>query len=247
MDIFKKVKWIRQQVLEMIVGANKGHIGGSFSCVEILTALYYSVLRDDDKFILSKGHACPALYAILADKGYFYPSELKHFCQHGSRLEGHPNRRIPGIDVTTGSLGHGLGIGAGMALAGKNAYVLMGDGECQEGSVWETALFAGANKLNNLTAIIDRNGLGAISEVDLEPLAYKWRAFRWEVREVDGHNVKEISHALNRHRMNSHPLMIIAHTIKGKGVSFMENNPKFHNAVPQGEEVEIARRELGGH
>ena len=133
-----KAKWVRQQTLEMILSANKGHIGGSFSCVEILVALYYGILKPEDKFILSKGHACAPLYAILADKGYFPISELKTFCQDGSRLEGHPHRGIPGIEVNTGSLGHGLGIGAGLALADrtKRVYVLMGDGECQEGSVW---------------------------------------------------------------------------------------------------------------
>jgi len=244
----QKARYIRQQVLELIVSAKKGHIGSSFSCVDILVALYYNIMKLDDKFILSKGHASVALYAILADLGYFPMSELETFYQDGG-LEGHPNIKTSGIDATTGSLGHGLGIGVGLALSGKNVYVLLGDGECYEGAVWEAAMFASYNKLNNLTAIIDYNKLSTLDSTEsLEPLALKWRAFGWEVREADGHNFDELKYSLNTFRPgNGKPILVIAHTIKGKGVSFMENNYKWHNRIPDEEESKLARGELGGY
>lgn len=264
-NLQNKARWVRQQVLEMIAGAGKGHIGGSFSCVEILVALYYGgILHLDpkipswserDRFILSKGHACASLYAILADLGFFSVSELATFNQEGSRLEGHPNRGIPGIEVDTGSLGHGLGIGAGLALSVKidnkdwMTIVLLSDGECHEGSIWEAAMFAAHHELHNLVAIVDYNqqcSTDFIKDcVRLEPFAYKWRAFGWEVKEINGHNFEEILSAFNNFRYrNQRPLMIIANTIKGKGVSFMEGKIEWHHGVPTGESLETARREL---
>lgn len=267
-ELEKKAKWIRRTVLEMIISAGKGHIGGSFSCVEILIALYYGgVLRynpnnpnwdDRDRFIISKGQGCQSLYVILADLGYFPISELKTFCREGSRLEGHPNKDIPGIDVTTGSLGHGLGIGAGLALRAKldkkeyKTIVLLGDGECYEGSIWEAAMFANHHQLNNLIAIVDRNQQCVLDFTEdcnkLEPFADKWKAFGWEVREINGHSFDELINIFKDFYSynTSQPLMIIANTVKGKGVSFMERGIKWHQAVPKGEEIEIARRELDG-
>jgi len=266
MDRLKEnARWVRQQVLEMIAGAGKGHIGGAFSCVEILVALYYGgILHLDpkipswserDRFILSKGHACPSLYAILADLGFFSVSELATFSHEGSRLEGHPNRGIPGIEVDTGSLGHGLGIGAGLALSAKinkrdwMTIALLSDGECHEGSVWEAAMFAAHHELHNLVAIVDRNWQCVLDFTEncdrLEPFADKWRAFGWEVREVDGHSFGELLHALGDIRLRkTEPLIIIANTIKGKGVSFMEGKIEWHHRVPAGEQLKIARQEL---
>jgi len=259
---------VRLRVLEMVVAANKGHIGGAFSCADILTALYYGgILRFDpknsrwperDRFILSKGHSCEALYAVLSDLGYFPSEELARYQKPGCLLGGHPDRRIPGIEADTGSLGHGLGIGVGMALAGKMdqkdylTLVLMGDGECCEGSVWESAMFASKLRLNHLIAIVDHNGLCVTDALrdctSVEPLADKWRAFGWDVREINGHDFAAIFAALSdvRHRASDLPLMIVARTVKGKGVSYMENQLDWHHGVPKGELVERARRELRG-
>jgi len=223
MNYEEKAKIIRQKTIDMIYSAQHGHIGGSLSCVDILVALYYSALKNGDKFILSKGHACMPLYFILADKGYFKENEIANF-------EGHPNIKIPGIVATTGSLGHGLGIGCGLAMTTKNSiFVLMGDGECQEGSVWEAAMFASHHKLNNLVGIIDYNRLGATDIVNLDPLATKWRAFDWEVVKVDGHSMTQLIFALTINIIK--PLMIIANTVKGKGVSYMEGRIEWHNKV----------------
>ncbi len=261
----EKAQWVRQQVLEMIHRAGKGHIGGSFSCVEILVSLYYGgILHIDpeipswgerDRFILSKGHSCASLYAVLADLGFFTVSELSTFNQEGSRLEGHPNRGIPGIEVDTGSLGHGLGVGAGLALSAKidkadwMTIALLSDGECHEGSVWEAAMFAAHHELHNLVAIVDRNRQCVLDFTEncnrLEPFAAKWRAFGWEVREVAGHSFEELLYALGDIRLRkTDPLIIIADTIKGKGVSFMEGKIEWHHRVPEGEQLEMARREL---
>jgi len=261
-----KSLWVRRQVLEMIAGAKKGHIGGAFSCADILTTLFYSgILKFDvknpnwpqrDRFILSKGHSAATLYAILADLGFFPVSELKNFCSNNSILGGHPDRRIPGIEADTGSLGHGLGIGAGIALSAKinrvkfMNVVLMGDGECDEGSVWEASMFAAHHKLNNLVAIIDRNRQCVTDFTEdclsLEPLIDKWRAFNWDVRVVDGHSHEDLFTSLGdfRTRLDSRPLVIIAKTIKGKGVSFMEGKLVWHHSVPEGNSLELARREL---
>lgn len=265
-ELEKKANWVRNQVLSMIVSANKGHIGGAFSCADILTALYYGdVLKYNshdpswfgrDRFILSKGHSAPTLYAILADLGFFSMSELNSFCQKGSMLGSHPDRSIPGVEANTGSLGHGLSVATGMALSGKMGkknhlvFVVLGDGECQEGSVWEAAMFAGHYKINNLVAIIDYNRQTATdfidNSVDLEPFINKWKDFNWDVRSVNGHSFEELLKVFSdvRTREILKPLVVIASTIKGKGVSFMEGSLPWHHSVPTKEYLEIAKREL---
>ena len=262
----QKANWVRKQILEMIVSAGKGHIGGALSCTDILVTLYYGgILRFDpsnknldsrDRFILSKGHSCAALYAILGDLGYFPASELIKFQKEWSILRGHPDRKIQGIEVDSGSLGHGLGIGAGLSLSAKMdkkdflTFVLLGDGECYEGSVWEAGMFAAHHKLNNLIGIIDYNGLCVTDFIkdclDIEPLGDKWKAFGWDVAIVDGHSFGELLSVFStlRKRESKKPLMVIANTIKGKGISFMEGNLDFHHTVPKAEQIEIARKEL---
>jgi len=245
---------IRKQVVRMIYRAKTGHIGGSLSETDILVALFYEVMKPGDKFILSKGHSVEAYYAILADLGFFPKEELENYCQFGSKLIGHPSVKVPGIDVATGSLGHGLSIACGMALALKmdrknnRVYVLMGDGELQEGSVYEAAMFASTYRLDNLVAIIDRNRLqiGGDTEtiVKLEPLAERWRAFGWEVREVNGHDFNELIDTIKSFSTNGMPHLVIARTIKGKGISFIENNYKWHHRIPNEEQYEQAIREL---
>ena len=264
--IEQKSRQMRFQILEMIAGAQKGHIGGAFSCVDIIVALYYGDIlkyyqRDPqwdgrDRFILSKGHSCEALYAVLADVGFFPIDELHNYQKKGCCLGGHPDKSIPGVEADTGSLGHGLGIGAGIALSAKMdkkeflTFVLMGDGECCEGSVWEAGMFAAKHNLNNLIGIIDNNGLCVTDNLEnctsLDPLDEKWRAFGWEVKKVDGHSIKDILSVFSqvRTRDADKPLMIIAKTVKGKGVSFMENNHDWHHGVPKGEVLEQAREEL---
>ena len=264
MDLEDKARWVRQQVLEMVTRAGKGHIGGSFSCVEILVSLYYDGIlhynpqkpdwEDRDIFILSKGHACCALYPILADVGYFPLSELDAYCQEGSIFEAHANGAIPGIELTTGSLGQGLGIGAGWALAAKlddrrnRIYVLLGDGECYEGSVWEAANFAAHHKLNNLIAIVDRNQQCVLDFTEncnkLEPFIDKWVAFGWNVVQIDGHNFNAIKNALYWIVCIDRPLVVIANTTKGKGVSFMERNLEYHHKIPTKQEYELGQKEL---
>jgi len=266
MKLQKKANWVRNQVLEMAVKAGAGHIAPSFSCIDILVALYYGgVLRlgsknpkwvNRDRFILSKGHAAVALYVVLADLGFFPVSELMTFAQNGSRLGAHAEDTIPGVEASTGSLGHGLSIAAGIALSAKmdkkkyRCFVLLGDGESHEGSVWEAAMFAAYHRLNNLIAIVDYNGLSATdffkNYLEIEPLKKKWEAFGWEVVVADGHSFKELLRVFNNQRLRSSdkPLVVIALTTKGKGVSFMENKPIWHYRIPAGEELEIARREL---
>ncbi len=263
-----KAGWVRRQVLEMIVSAGKGHIGGAFSCTDILVALYYGgILHFNpsdpkwpgrDRFILSKGHSAAALYVILSDLGYFSSSCIGNYQKEGCILGGHPHRRIPGIEGDTGSLGHGLGIGAGLALSAKMdkvdflACVLIGDGECYEGSVWEAAMFASHQRLSNLIGILDKNGLCSTDRIqdclDLDPLDKKWQSFGWDVVNVAGHSFEDLLSVFSniRFRKSNKPLMIIANTIKGKGVSFMESNPNWHHAVPNDEEFKIAVKELGG-
>ncbi len=234
----RKALEIRRKVLE-IVSKGKWQIGGSLSCVDILVALYYKLLTDE-KFILSKGHACLPLYVILADKGYI--KEL-NFCENGG-LPGHPERKINGILADTGSLGHGLGIGAGMALSGRKVVVLIGDGELYEGSTWEAILFIAHHKLD-VTLIIDRNRQIVQDFTEdinkLYPLQNKMEAFNWNVKSIDGHKFDDIIDAFKGER----PLCIIAHTIKGKGISFMEQCLKWHHTIPNKEEYEKARCELG--
>lgn len=261
----KKANWVRNRVLDMCI-AGGGHLVSTFSCIEIMVALYYGgILRyrsDDpewderDRFILSKGHAATALYSILADVGCFPAEDLDSYHRDGSILGSHPDKIVPGVEVTTGSLGHGIGLAAGMALAGKmdrNPYmtfVLIGDGECSEGSVWEAALLASSKGLVNLVAIIDRNQLCATDFTEkcmrLDPLLEKWKAFGWEGSEIDGHSFEELLDSLKalRNRQSCKPYVLIADTVKGKGVSFMENQPLWHTKVPAGGEIELAKKEL---
>lgn len=265
-ELEKKANYIRNQILDMCVKAGTGHVTSSFSCTEILTALYYGgILRYDasnptwegrDRFILSKGHASPILYAILADVGFFSKSELDKFCQADGIFGVHLQEDVPGVEITAGSLGCGLGIAAGIALAAKMnredhfTFVLLGDGECYEGSVWESAMFIGHYELNNLIAIVDRNWLCATDFTEdiirLAPLDEKWKSFNWRVVTVDGHSFEDILRPLDRFRSKqlNAPLVIIANTVKGKGVSFMENQLFWHSVAPQGERAKIAKTEL---
>lgn len=262
----EKAKAIRRHVLNMIYEAGSGHPGGSLSCVDILTTLYFHSMRHDpkalnwvdrDRFILSKGHAAPTLYATLAEAGYFPIEELKSLRKIGSILQGHPDNKIPGVEVSSGSLGQGLSAANGIALAGKldskdyRVYTLLGDGECDEGQIWEAAMLSAHYKLDNVTAIIDRNGLQIDGPTErimcLESIAEKWRAFGWHIIEVDGNKIEEIIKALdNAKSIKGLPTVIIAHTFKGKGVSFMEWINAFHGRALNKEEMKKALEELGG-
>jgi transketolase len=260
-----KALQIRRDIVNSIHKAGKGHIGGAYSIVEILVSLYFgNVLKYDpsnpkweerDRFILSKGHAGIALYAVLADLGFF-PKEELDFLNKGRLLAEHPDPRIPGIEVVSGSLGHGLSVGAGMALADKfdekprRTFVLMGDGECYEGSVWEAAMFASHHQLNNLCGIVDRNGLithGTTESINkLEPFKDKWLAFGWDVIEIDGHNIKKLVRTLQKFtgKASGNPTLILANTIKGKGVSFMENQANWHHGGIDNAKFKLAFAEL---
>ena len=265
-EIERRANILRRHVIRMTALAGSGHPGGSLSAAEIVACLYFHVLRHDpknpdwpdrDRFVLSKGHACPVVYAALAECGYFPVEELWTLRKLGSRLQGHPDmRKTPGVEMSTGSLGQGLSAAVGMALAGRidrrryHVYVLLGDGEIDEGQVWEAAMAAAHFKLSNLTAILDYNKLqldGPVFEImDHSPVAEKWRAFGWNVLEIDGHNVRQILWALSpERRVPGRPTMVVAHTVKGKGVSFMEGNVKFHGVAPTKEEAVRALRELG--
>ena len=256
---------VRKAIVEMTYRARSGHPGGSLSATDAIVALYFHHMRhnpknpkdpDRDRFILSKGHAAPALYAVLAECGYFDKKELLKLREVGSMLQGHPaNTRTPGVEVSTGSLGQGLSFGIGVALAGKlddkdyNVYVLIGDGESEEGQVWEAAASASHHKLDNLAVLLDRNMLqidGCTEDiVALESIRERWRAFGWHVIEIDGHNMSQILEALHKaDEYKGKPTMIIMSTIKGKGVSFMENNVDFHGKAPNDEEYKIAMKEL---
>lgn len=258
-------KRVRRHIIEMTGAAKSGHPGGSLSAVEILVTLFFSVMRHDprhphwedrDRFILSKGHGCPALYAVLAEAGYTPADQLKTLRKLGSIYQGHPDRRfIPALEASTGSLGQGLSIGLGMALAARldgksyRTYVVLGDGESQEGQIWEAAMFAAYHKVDNLVAIVDYNKIqldGFVKDImELEPFADKWRSFGWHVIELDGHNIAALQKAFaEAESVKGKPAVIIAHTIKGKGVSFMENEPKYHGIAPTPEEVELALKEL---
>ncbi|MBF0515708.1 MAG: transketolase [Nitrospirae bacterium] len=260
-----KAEAIRRSIFKIICDGGGGHIPASLSIVEILVALYYKYLNitsktigdpDRDRFILSKGHSCVSLYAVLADLAFFDKSALSTFGKSGTILGGHPDmHKIPGVEASTGALGHGFPFGAGAALAGKldsknyRVVVLMGDGECQEGTVWEAAMFAAQHKLDNLCAIIDYNQFQAMdtlqSIVSVSPLADKWQAFGWHVREVDGHNIWQLTEALAALPFQQGlPSMIIANTIKGKGVSFMENSAIWHYRMPTEAEMRVACEEL---
>lgn len=267
-ELKKKANWVRNQILEMSVLAGSGHVTSSFSCTELLVALYHGgVLRFDpknpkwekrDRFILSKGQSGIALYPVLADLGFFPVKELSKFAQKDTFLGVHAESNVPGIEAVTGSLGHGLGLSAGMALSGKMdrkdylVVTLLGDAECYEGSIWEAAMFAGHHRLNNLIGIIDRNWMGVTDFTEcslrLNPLEEKWKSFGWDATTIDGHSFGSIFSALKdiRKRKSKKPYMIIAETIKGRGVSFMENKKLWHYRVPAEKEIEIARRELRG-
>lgn len=269
MDIKKLEKIsqnIRKKIIKMLCTAGSGHPGGSLSVTDILVCLYWEHLNhrpEDpdwegrDRVILSKGHVCPALYAVLSEAGYFPEEELETLRKIGSRLQGHPARDkgLPGIEVSTGSLGQGLSVGVGMALAFKRdgksnrVYVIMGDGEQEEGSIWEAVMSAGYYKLDNLTGIIDYNKLqidGFVEDVmGIAELFKKYIAFRWNVLEINGHNFQEIDEALKKAKEHKNqPTVIIAHTVKGKGVSFMENIAEWHGKGLKKEEAEIALKEI---
>lgn len=244
----ERSNYLRSLVVRALQGGNRGHIGSSMSLIEILRVLFDDILKfksndpsweDRDRLILSKGHGCLALYALLADKKFFNFSELDKFCHNDGMLGGHPERnKIPGVEASTGALGHGLSIGVGMALALKirkkssKVFVIVGDGEINEGSVWEAAMCAGNHNLENLIVMIDYNKIqsyGFTEEVaDLEPLVDKWKAFNFNVIEVDGHNVEEIRSILEK-KSSKKPLAVICHTVKGKGIGFAENDPKWHH------------------
>jgi len=258
-----KAKAVRRDIVQMIAQAGSGHPGGSLSAADLITVLYFAVLKHDprnpqwpdrDRFHLSKGHCCPLWYAVLAECGYFSKDKLLTLRQFGSLLQGHPDRRTPGVEAASGSLGQGLSIALGMSLAAKidhkdyRIYVLMGDGEIQEGNIWEAAMAAAHYKCDNLCAILDYNGFqidGKTEDVmNLEPLADKWRSFGWQVIEINGHDTPEILSAYTRAQKIKGQPTIIARTIKGKGVSFMENVVDFHGRAPTKEEAEKALKEL---
>lgn len=261
-EITEKAREIRRYICEATTAASSGHPGGSLSSADIISTLYFHTLNhkpedpqwsERDRFVLSKGHAAPALYAALALSGYFPTADLKHLRQIGQHLQGHPNVETPGIEACTGSLGQGLSVAVGMALAAKmdkkdnHTYCLVGDGESQEGQIWEAAMAASHFELGNLTMILDRNGLqidGFTEDVmSIEPLAEKWRAFGWHVLKINGHNIPEIISALS-HREEGKPVAIIAHTTKGKGVSFMEDVCGFHGTPASQQQLEQAMEEL---
>ena len=264
-ELQARAKDIRRSIIKMTGAAGSGHPGGSLSAADIVTTLYFHVLRlrpeepdwpDRDRFVLSKGHAAPVLYAALAERGFFPKEELLTLRKFGSRLQGHPDMKsLPGVEMSTGSLGQGLSVANGMALAAKldgkdyRVYVLLGDGECQEGMVWEAAMAAAHYRLDNLTAFLDYNGLqidGPVREVmSTEPLTEKWRAFGWHVLLIDGHDIGAILSAVEEAKeTKGRPTIIVAKTVKGKGVSFMENQVGWHGVAPKAEQVAQALAEL---
>ena len=264
-DLIGKSAWLRKQLFEMVMRTKKGHVPSSFSCAEVLIALFYGgILRyqtgrpDDpgrDRIIVSKGHAAMALYPILADIGFVAEAELENFTRKDCLLRMYADPSIPGIDSISGSLGHGLGIASGMALAAKQdgrdqrAFVILGDGECYEGSVWESAAFASHQQLDNLIGIVDRNSLAIMGPTEqllrLESIEEKFKSFGWETTTINGHSYREILTALSRiGRTHGRPLAIVANTVKGKGISFMENKSEWHNRMPDAAQQEQARRDL---
>lgn len=265
-ELKSMARTIRADVLKMVHAAGSGHPGGSLSAADIVTALYFNVLDIDpehprweerDRFILSKGHCCPVLYSCLARRGFFEVEELVTLRKYGSKLQGHPDmNKCPGIDMTSGSLGNGIGCAVGMAIAGKvkhkdyKVFVMLGDGECQEGVVWEAAMCAAHHELTNLVAIVDVNGLQICDTTDkvmnIEPFADKWRSFGWKVLEIDGHDMAQVVATLNYAKAIEGPVAILAHTVKGKGASFMEGVAKWHGAAPNDKELDQAIREIEG-
>ncbi len=265
-DLEEKALWLRRELFEMVMRQKKGHIPSSYSCTEIMVALYYGGVAkctpgdpDDptrDRIIVSKGHAAMVQYPILADMDYFPKEELERFTQPGGLLGMYADFRIPGIEGISGSLGHGIGMGAGFALAGRHdkadyrTFVILGDGECYEGSIWESAMFASHHKLDKLVAIVDRNELcilGRTEELlDQGDLEEKWRSFGWEAVTVDGHSFDELITAFAKvGQSGGKPLAIIANTVKGKGISFMEGRSEWHNRMPSDDQISQARTELG--
>ena len=266
-ELQEKANSIRQEIVKMVAEASSGHPGGSLSAADILAYLYFHEMNIDpqnpnepnrDRFVLSKGHASPVLYAALAEKGFFPKEELASFRKLNSRLQGHPSKKsLPGVDMSTGSLGQGLSAASGMALAAKldkkdyRVYALLGDGEIQEGMIWEAAMSTSHFQLDNLTAFLDYNGLqidGSTSEVmDPNPLDAKFRAFNWHVIMIDGHDFQQINQAIEEAKQTKgKPTIIIAKTIKGKGVSFMENQVGWHGTAPNAEQLAQALQELNG-
>jgi len=257
---------IRADIVKMVHAAGSGHPGGSLSATDIVTALYFNVLNIDpqrpkykerDRFILSKGHCCPVLYACLARRGFFDVAELNTLRKFGSKLQGHPDmNKCPGVEISTGTLGNGIGCAVGMAIAAKvrheshKVFVMLGDGECQEGSVWEAAMCGAHHRLTNLVAIVDVNRLQIIDTtkkvMNIEPLADKWRSFGWKVLEIDGHDMDEVVDTLSYAKRIDGPVAILANTVKGKGVSFMEDVVKWHGAAPSDKELDMALGELEG-
>jgi transketolase len=256
---------VRRDIIEMTGAAGSGHPGGSLSAVEILVQLFFDYMRidpknpkwpDRDRFILSKGHAAPVLYSVMAEAGLTPKDQLKTLRKLGSIYQGHPDVRfLPSLEASTGSLGEGLSLALGMGLADRldgrpcRTYVMLGDGESQEGQIWEAAMSGPFHKIDNVVAIVDYNGIqldGFVKDImDVAPLAEKWRAFGWHTLEIDGHDFPMIRNALVEAETIKHrPTCIVAHTVKGKGVSFMENNPKFHGTAPTPEEVKLALQEL---
>ena len=265
-DELKKIaKDVRRGIIDAVYSGQSGHPGGALSCADILTYLYFNEMNvnpsnpkaeDRDRFILSKGHASPAIYSVLANRGFFPIEELKTFRKADSFLQGHPDlNKVPGVDMTSGSLGQGLSVANGMALAGRlnnkdyYVYIVLGDGEIAEGQVWEAAMSSSHYKLNNIIAFVDFNGLqidGAVEEVmNVTPIKEKFEAFGWNTIEIDGHNFHEIHEAVKKAKESTDkPTVIIAHTVKGKGVSFMENQVGWHGKAPNEEEYKIACEEL---
>lgn len=269
-DLISKLKkksfQIRKDVLEICIKAKTGHLTSSLSCIDILVALYYGkILRfkpkspkweSRDRFILSKGQASPALYSILGDLGFFKKKELNRFAQKGGKFGVHLQNDVAGVEITAGSLGQGFGVAAGLALGAKMnrkrhlVFTLLGDGECYEGSIWETAMFASHNSLDNLIAVIDRNYLCVTDFTEklikLEPMEEKWRSFGWEVKRIDGHDLGRILEVLNfaRTRSSKKPFLIIADTVKGKGIDCISNLPLWHGMAPKGDEIPRCRQEL---
>jgi transketolase len=270
-ELIKQLKAIARELritdLEMIIEAGSGHPGGTLSAADMIAGLFFYKLRlrpeepgwaERDRFVLSKGHCIPIVYAAMAKRGFFDESQLKTLRKLGSPLQGHPDRvRLPGVEASTGSLGQGLSIALGMALAGKidgaswRVYCMIGDGESQAGQIWEAAMLAPRHGLDNLCAIVDYNQVqqtGKVAErLDIEPVVGKWRAFNWHVREIDGHDMEQIVEALDEAEViRGRPTLIVSHTTKGKGVSFMELNSEWHGKAPDGEEAERALAELRG-
>jgi transketolase len=254
---------IRADTVRMIFKAKASHVGSSLSMTDILAVLFTGIMRHDpkapkmpdrDRLVISKGHAAAALYATLAGRGYFPADWLDHYCAPNYPLFGHVSHQVPGVEVSTGSLGHGLPIACGMAIAGQKApvpfrvFTILSDGECDEGSVWEAALFAPFHKLSNLTAIIDYNKIQSFGRVEdvlnLEPFADKWRSFGWDVREIDGHDHDKLRGSLTPQGRDGKPVVVIAHTVKGKGVSFMENKLAWHYSSPSAEQMAAALAEI---